>query len=332
MPARLRPVRYDHVLLDLDGCVWVGDEPTPGAVEAVAALRAARQGLAFVTNDARHGEEEYVRKLWRLGFQASREEVVTVGGALQHVLAESGHAARRSSSARRRAPPRRRRRRCGSSTTPTSPPAPTSSWSPPRRLRLRRAARRGAGGAARRGARVHRPRRDVPDARRPVARAPGRSSPRSRPATGVDGDAAVGKPEPQLFLTALTASARAARSSSATASTPTWRARAPPASTARSSSPGATSAAEARAPTRRPPRRREPRRARARRDSRRPMPAARPARQPAAGGGRAAARCCPRVEARLRASGCAFTVAATRDLAPRARARAQAAATRRDRR
>ena len=23
--------RYDHVLLDLDGCVWVGDEPTPGA-------------------------------------------------------------------------------------------------------------------------------------------------------------------------------------------------------------------------------------------------------------------------------------------------------------
>jgi glycerol-1-phosphatase len=33
-----------------------------------------------------------VRKLWGLGFQAAREEIVTVGGALQHVLADSGHA------------------------------------------------------------------------------------------------------------------------------------------------------------------------------------------------------------------------------------------------
>jgi glycerol-1-phosphatase len=82
---------YDHVLLDLDGVVWVGDAPTPRAPEAVAALRAARKGIAFVTNDGRHSEDEFVRKLWRLGFRASREEVVTVGGALQHVLAESEH-------------------------------------------------------------------------------------------------------------------------------------------------------------------------------------------------------------------------------------------------
>ena len=80
--------RYDHILLDLDGCVWLGDEPTPGAVDAVAALRAAGKGVAFVTNDSQLSTEEYVRKLWRLGFQASLEEVVTVGGALQFVLAE----------------------------------------------------------------------------------------------------------------------------------------------------------------------------------------------------------------------------------------------------
>jgi glycerol-1-phosphatase len=79
------------VLLDLDGCVWVGDAPTPRAPAAVTALREARKGIAFVTNDGRHTEDDFVRKLWRLGFQASREEVVTVGGALQHVLAESGH-------------------------------------------------------------------------------------------------------------------------------------------------------------------------------------------------------------------------------------------------
>jgi HAD superfamily hydrolase (TIGR01450 family) len=87
--------RYDHILLDLDGCVWVGDQPTPGAVDAVAALRAAGKGVAFVTNDSQLLTEEYVRKLWRLGFRASVEEVVTVGGALQFVLAErfSGRAA-----------------------------------------------------------------------------------------------------------------------------------------------------------------------------------------------------------------------------------------------
>jgi HAD superfamily hydrolase (TIGR01450 family) len=80
---------YDHVLLDLDGCVWVGDEPTEDAVEAVEALRAAGISVAFLTNDGRAGEEEVVRKLWRLGFRAALEEVVTVGAALQHRLAET---------------------------------------------------------------------------------------------------------------------------------------------------------------------------------------------------------------------------------------------------
>jgi HAD superfamily hydrolase (TIGR01450 family) len=79
--------RYDHVLLDLDGCVWVGDRPAEGAPEAVAALRAAGKGIAFLTNGARHSPEDVVRKLWRLGFQAGAHEVVTAGAALQYVLA-----------------------------------------------------------------------------------------------------------------------------------------------------------------------------------------------------------------------------------------------------
>lgn len=79
---------YDHVLLDLDGCVWVGERCTPGAPEAVAALRAAGKSLAFLTNDPRRSPEEYVRKLWQVGITASLKEVVTVGGAIQHVLAD----------------------------------------------------------------------------------------------------------------------------------------------------------------------------------------------------------------------------------------------------
>jgi HAD superfamily hydrolase (TIGR01450 family) len=76
------------VLLDLDGTVWVGDAPCPGAPEALTALREGGIGVRFVTNDSRHSAEELVRKLWRLGFRAAVGEVITVGYAVQRVLAE----------------------------------------------------------------------------------------------------------------------------------------------------------------------------------------------------------------------------------------------------
>ena len=88
MPLSALLSRYDHVLLDLDGCVWVQDTPTPHAREALAELRGAGRTIAFVTNDSRMAPEEYVRKLWSMGLQASLEEIVTVGSAIQYVLAE----------------------------------------------------------------------------------------------------------------------------------------------------------------------------------------------------------------------------------------------------
>jgi glycerol-1-phosphatase len=80
--------RYDNVVLDLDGCVWVGGACTRGAPEAISELRSGAKRLAFVTNDATRSPEDYVRKLWSLGVQASLEEVVTVGAAIQHLLAQ----------------------------------------------------------------------------------------------------------------------------------------------------------------------------------------------------------------------------------------------------
>lgn len=84
--SAVRP--YDHILLDLDGCLWVGDEALPGAVAAVAALRDAGKSVLFLTNDVRHPPEGFVRKLWRLGFQASLPEILSVGAAVQFALAE----------------------------------------------------------------------------------------------------------------------------------------------------------------------------------------------------------------------------------------------------
>ena len=95
MPLSALARRYRHFLLDLDGCLWVGDAPTERATEALAALREASKGIVFLTNDVGSSPEEIVRKLWRLGFQASLDEV------------DDG---RRRAAVHARGPPGRRRR------------------------------------------------------------------------------------------------------------------------------------------------------------------------------------------------------------------------------
>ena len=49
MPLSPLARRYDQFILDLDGCVWVGGEPTPRAQEAIAALREAGKSVAFAS-------------------------------------------------------------------------------------------------------------------------------------------------------------------------------------------------------------------------------------------------------------------------------------------
>ena len=89
MPLSPIAQRYDQFILDLDGCVWIGEEPTPRAVEAIAALREAGKDVAYATNDPRSATEDYVARLWKIGVRASIRDVVTVGGAIQHLLAET---------------------------------------------------------------------------------------------------------------------------------------------------------------------------------------------------------------------------------------------------
>jgi HAD superfamily hydrolase (TIGR01450 family) len=81
--------RYDQAILDLDGTVWRAGEPLPGSVDAIAALREAGKRVAYVTNNPRLSAEDYVQRLWAIGVQASAMDVVTVGGAVQHLLAET---------------------------------------------------------------------------------------------------------------------------------------------------------------------------------------------------------------------------------------------------
>ena len=91
MPLSPLAERYDQFIVDLDGCVWVGDEPVEGSPVAIERLREAGRRVAFATNNSRRSGEDYVRKLWGMGIQASLGDVVTVGGAMQHLLAETRH-------------------------------------------------------------------------------------------------------------------------------------------------------------------------------------------------------------------------------------------------
>jgi HAD superfamily hydrolase (TIGR01450 family) len=62
--------------LDLDGVIWLADEPIPGAADAVARLRAAGEPIVFCTNNSSVPVGEVEAKLERHGIPA-RGEVLT---------------------------------------------------------------------------------------------------------------------------------------------------------------------------------------------------------------------------------------------------------------
>ena len=82
--------RYDAFLFDLDGVLYRGVEPIPGAPEAVAALRRAGRGIAFVTNNSARTPAAVAERLIAAGVEASPEEVVTSAGATAELLAGRG--------------------------------------------------------------------------------------------------------------------------------------------------------------------------------------------------------------------------------------------------
>ena len=57
------------VLLDLDGVLYVEDEPVRGAVQAVERMRAAGLTLRFVTNTTSQSRAATLEKLSALGFE-----------------------------------------------------------------------------------------------------------------------------------------------------------------------------------------------------------------------------------------------------------------------
>jgi HAD superfamily hydrolase (TIGR01458 family) len=65
------------VLLDIDGVLYVGDEPVAGAIAALAELRELSAGIRLVTNTTSKSRREIVEHLQRLGFDVEESEVLT---------------------------------------------------------------------------------------------------------------------------------------------------------------------------------------------------------------------------------------------------------------
>jgi len=64
-------------ILDLDGVLWLSDEPIAGSADAVAALRARGERVLFVSNNSSARVGEYLAKLERVGVPATADDLVT---------------------------------------------------------------------------------------------------------------------------------------------------------------------------------------------------------------------------------------------------------------
>ena len=71
------------VLCDLDGVIWLGDEPIAGAADAIASLRAAGATVLFVSNNSFAPIADVEAKLAGFGIAAQGDVLTSAqAGAL----------------------------------------------------------------------------------------------------------------------------------------------------------------------------------------------------------------------------------------------------------
>lgn len=73
-------------LLDLDGTVYIGDEPIGPMARTLAAVRSSGRKLVFCTNNSSKSAQAYARKLKKLGLFGREDEVYTSGIAAAEYL------------------------------------------------------------------------------------------------------------------------------------------------------------------------------------------------------------------------------------------------------
>jgi HAD superfamily hydrolase (TIGR01458 family) len=74
------------LILDLDGTLYVGEEPVAGAVEVLEALEASGLVLRYVTNTTRMPRRAVVERMRTLGFRAEEGEIFTPAWAAARLI------------------------------------------------------------------------------------------------------------------------------------------------------------------------------------------------------------------------------------------------------
>ncbi|HEX2851542.1 MAG TPA: HAD-IIA family hydrolase [Acidimicrobiales bacterium] len=74
-------------LLDLDGVVWLADDPIPGSADAIAELRSRGERVVFLTNNSAATVAEYLAKLERVGVPAEAADLITSAQAAARLVA-----------------------------------------------------------------------------------------------------------------------------------------------------------------------------------------------------------------------------------------------------
>src|SRR3954451_2224866 len=64
---------YDVAVLDLDGVIYIGRDPVPGAADALAKARAGGMRLAFATNNASRTPSATAALITEVGVPAAAE-------------------------------------------------------------------------------------------------------------------------------------------------------------------------------------------------------------------------------------------------------------------
>jgi HAD superfamily hydrolase (TIGR01458 family) len=84
-------VKPKAVLLDLDGVLYIEEEPIPAAADAVDSLREQGFALRFVTNTTSRSRAATLDKLLRLGFAVEPHELVTPAALAVRYCVERGY-------------------------------------------------------------------------------------------------------------------------------------------------------------------------------------------------------------------------------------------------
>jgi len=67
--------KFDFILSDCDGVLWVNNGAVKGAADAINKLRARGKRVCFATNNSTKTRSEFLHKLEKLGFEADLDEL-----------------------------------------------------------------------------------------------------------------------------------------------------------------------------------------------------------------------------------------------------------------